>query len=128
MEFTDKEFEEFTNDVKEALRGVCQKYNLKRTKTYISYGKIDFDMKITFQKDEEDIDVERIKFEEDCAYYGFVPDDYLRTFEYHGRTYELYAFIPRAKKYKCMVRDIETGAKLKMTDRYLLNEFGHDFY
>ncbi|MDO4978280.1 MAG: hypothetical protein Q4E53_13595 [Eubacteriales bacterium] len=127
MDFNNQEFDAFAKDVKDALREVCQKYHLKLVGSRISYADVDFDLKLSFEKDDDELEVERIRFERDCEYYGFLPEDYLRTFEYHGRIYELYAFIPRAKKYKCMVRDIETGQKLKMTDRFLLIEFDRDY-
>lgn len=124
MNFNNQGFDEFSKDVKDALREVCQKHQVKLVDSRISYRDIEFDLRLSFEKDDDELEVERIRFERDCEYYRFLPEDYLRTFEYRGHTYELYGFMPRAKKYKCLVRDIETGEELRMSDKYLWIEFG----
>ena len=123
MNFDDKGFDDFEYDMKNALNAICAKHKLKLKGTRIKYGTVDFEMKLYFEKDEEGINSERIKFETDCSYYGFTPNDYLRVFEYMNCEYELTGFQTSAKKYNCIVRNILTGEMIRISNRYLRRLF-----
>ena len=119
MNFTNEEFSAFERDLKAATIALCSKYEVKLKKMKLSYGPVDFDLKLTFEKDEEGVNAERIKFETTCFYYGFEPGDYLRLFEYNGVEYEFIGFETSAKKYNCIVREVETGIRSKVNEKFL---------
>ena len=114
MNFTDSEFDAFERDLKLATAELCKKYQIKLKTSKITYGPVEFDMKLTFQKNEEGLDAEEINFSMICARYGFKPSDYKRTFELLGVEYEFVGFDTKAKKYNCLIREIKTGITSKI--------------
>lgn len=121
MNFDNNDFSAFERDMKRAVQDLCTKYQVKLKKMHISYGAVDFDMKLTFEKNEEGLNTERVKFEMACYRYGFAPDDYMRIFEYNGVEYELIGFDRGARKYNCIVREVDTGIQSKINDQFLHN-------
>lgn len=126
MNFDNNDFSAFERDMKRALQDLCTKYQVKLKKMNISYGAVDFDMKLTFEKNEEGLNTERVKFEMACYRYGFVPDDYMRIFEYNGVEYELIGFDRSARKYNCVVREVDTGIQSKINDKFLHDIFSQE--
>lgn len=100
MEFTKKQFDDFRQDVKEALQGVGEKYELNLDIGSIRYGSYDFTLKITATKSGS-VDGEKEKFMELCSLYGFSPEDYCAEFDLEGKTYRLIGFDPKKRKYAC---------------------------
>lgn len=126
MNFNDNDFCAFEKDVKKAMQELCYKYQLKLKNMNISYGAVDFDMKLTFEKNEEGLNTERVKFEMECFRYGFVPDDYMRIFEYHGVEYEFIGFERKARKYNCIIREVDTGSESRISDQFLHDIFSRE--
>ena len=126
MNFDNNDFSAFERDMKSALQDLCTKYQVKLKKMDISYGAVDFDMKLSFEKNEEGLNTERVKFEMACYRYGFVPDDYMRIFEYNGVEYELIGFDRSARKYNCIVREVDTGIQSKINDKFLHDIFSQE--
>lgn len=119
MNFTDSEFDAFERDLKRATAELCEKYQVKLKGSKITYGPVEFDMKLTFQKNEEGLNAEEINFSMDCFRYGFKPSDYMRSFEHLGVEYEFIGFDTSAKKYNCLVRDLKTGITSKINHKML---------
>lgn len=126
MNFDNNDFSAFERDMKRAVQDLCTKYQVKLKKMHISYGAVDFDMKLSFEKNEEGLNTERVKFEMACYRYGFVPDDYMRIFEYNDVEYELIGFDRSARKYNCIVREVETGIQSKINDKFLHDIFSQE--
>ena len=101
MNFTDSEFSAFERDLKQVTAELCEKYRIKLKGSRITYGPVEFDMKLTFQKNEEGVNADEINFSLYCYKYGFRPCDYGRRFEYLGTEYEFIGFDIGAKKYNC---------------------------
>lgn len=120
MNFDNHDFDAFRRDLKSATRELCEKYqiNLKQIGS-ISYGPVDFTLKLTFEKNEDGVNSERIKFETECFYYGFLPSDYLRSFRHIDGEYEFIGFDRSAKKYNCKIRDLETGIVSRVNNLFL---------
>lgn len=123
MDFTKNDFSSFQNELKNAMQEICAKYQVKVKGMHITYGKVDFDLKISFEKNESGLNTERIQFETECEYYGFTPDDYLRTFIHKENEYELAGFVRNAKKYNCLVRHIVSGKEIRINNIYLRHLF-----
>lgn len=119
MNFTDSEFDAFRRDLKQATAELCEKYKIKLTDSKITYGPVEFDMKLKFQKNEDGINAEEINFSMECFRYGFKPSDYMRSFEHLGAEYEFIGFDTSAKKYNCLVRDLSTGVTSKVNNKML---------
>ena len=126
MQFNDKEFEAFEEDVEEALSKVCDKYQVTLTSIGYRYGKTNFELKLDFEKDDEE--AERIKFEEECESYGFQKSDYKREVFCDNQICEFIGFNPRARKYKCIVRSTETGERFVLTEEQLRDMFDYYLY
>lgn len=126
MNFTDSEFNALKKDLHDVMTEICEKYQIKLKSTRINYGPVEFDMKLTFQKNEEGLDVEQINFSMDCFRYGFKPSDYKRTFEHLGIKYEFVGFDTSAKKYNCIVKDVKTGITSKVNSLILEEIFKSD--
>jgi len=120
MNFDNHDFDAFRRDLKNATRELCEKYqiNLKQMGS-ISYGPVDFTLKLTFEKNEYGVNSERIKFETECFYYGFEPSDYMRSFRHIDSEYEFIGFERSAKKYNCRIRDLETGIVSRVNNVFL---------
>lgn len=125
MNFSSEELNAFQTDLKKATQSLCDKYQVKMKKSKISYGQVDFEMKITFEKNEVGLNTERIRFETECNFYGFTSDDYMRLFEYNGVEYEMIGFDRSAKKYNCIVRETETGICTKINEKFLHSLINH---
>lgn len=119
MNFTNEDFAAFERDLKYALSEVCRKYQVKLKGSKITYGPVDFDMKLTFERNEEGLNAEAINFSIHCLHYGFRPEDYMRSFEHLGVEYEFIGFDTSARKYNCIIRDMETGIKSRVESRVL---------
>jgi len=119
MNFTDSEFDAFERDLKRATAELCEKYKIKLKGSKITYGPVEFDMKLTFQKNEDGLNAEEVNFSMECYRYGFKPSDYMRSFEHLGAEYEFIGFDTSAKKYNCLVRDLRTGATSKVNHKML---------
>lgn len=126
MDFTKKDFSNFQYEIKNAMQDICAKYQVKVKCMHVSYSEVDFDLKISFEKNESGLNTERIQFETECEYYGFTPDDYLRTFIYKENEYELAGFVRNAKKYNCRVRHIESGKEIRINNIYLCQLFDQE--
>ena len=126
MEFTDLEFEGFKSEVRRALKEVCDKYELNLTSMGIRYAEADFDLRLSFDK--TDVDTERIKFMNDCEYYGYQKSDYKRQLWKDNMLYEFVGFKPKAKKYRCIIRNVVSGESIAITDEYLHRLFNSRQY
>ena len=114
MELNEKELNDFRCDVRNAMYELCKKYQVKLTGIDLKYRSTDFEMKLSFDK--ADVDTERIKFENDCEYYGFKKSDYKWRFEQGNDQYEFIGFKPRAKKYRCIARNLSNGQLVVYSD------------
>lgn len=119
MNFTDSEFNAFEKDLKRVTAELCEKYKIKLKGSRITYGPVEFDMKLTFQKNEEGINADEINFSMDCYRYGFRSYDYKRRFEHLGTEYEFIGFDTGAKKYNCLIKDIKLGIVSRVNHKML---------
>lgn len=114
MKFTEKEFNNLREDMIKALAKIEKKYDIKFVSNDITFGDIDFTMKIKVikTKDEsgEDFNYEKHNFERNAWAHGFKPSDYGKTFKTSkGITYAFVDFLPGKRKNFCKLRNVETG-------------------
>lgn len=119
MKFTEQEFDAFEKELKVAIKDLCEKYQVKLKNSKITYDLAEFDMKLTFQKNEEGINAEELSFISNCYRYGFAPTDYMRSFEHLGTEYEFIGFATSAKKYNCLIRELDTGLVSRVNHKTL---------
>lgn len=120
MQFTKNEFDNLREDMAKALAKVEKKYGIKIVSNDITFGDIDFTMKIkvikTKDKDGEDFNYEKHNFERNAWAHGFDPSDYGKTFTTSkGDTYAFVDFIPNKRKNFCKLKNVVTG-KYASTD------------
>lgn len=64
---------------------------------------------------------EKERFESNCLYYGFSKEDYKSPVYDHctGETLIFAGFLPHNRKYKAMLRNTQTGRRIKATLEYV---------
>ena len=107
MNLTETNFNQFRNDVLNALAAVAEKYGCDVTAGKIKYDEtlinISIDFKARGDNGESD---EQVEFNKLCGNYGFKPEHYKKPFVMDGKTYYLVGFNPKARKYYCVISDI----------------------
>ena len=80
-------------------------------------------MQYAFEKNEDAIEKEDNvlkNWQKYAGYYGFSPKDRNAVFrQSDGHKMQLIQFLPKNKKYKCQVKDLDTGKNYKMTPSYV---------
>ena len=105
MSFTKTEFNNFRNDVENALNEVAKKYSLNIHAGNITHDEFDFTMQLKCKK----IGCEKEKFEAYCSLYGFKKTDYLREFTLDNEKFQLIGFNLSASKNNCNIRNVKNG-------------------
>lgn len=76
-----------------------------------------------FRKEDELIygsQCEKDNFMSQCGRYGFAPEDYQKVFRgIYGDELMLIGFISKNRKYKCKLKNINTGRMVKATVKYV---------
>ena len=109
MEFNNKEFKNLRTDIESALQEVEKKYGIKLTCGAISYGVVDFTVKLNGVKNDGNTDGQKALFEERCRYYGFEPKDYERELVIGKNKYKLVGFNVKARTNPCEIQRVSTG-------------------
>lgn len=119
MEFTKRGFNNFREDLKEALKALEEKHNVTISHGGIRYDDTLFTTKMTVTKNRTDgKDVQQAEFEMNCSLYGFKESDYKRKFVSLGETFQIIGFKTRARKMPVMAVSVSTGRRYKFaTDR-----------
>lgn len=69
------------------------------------------------------IDGKKAIFEQQCAGYGFKPDDYKREFSANGRDFQLIGFNRKAPKNNCIIYCIDDKKECKCNDEMVKRAF-----
>lgn len=101
MEFTKGSFENLRKDIKEALKGVEEKYGLTFETGAINYTMLDFTLKLQATKTDIGVDAKEEKFKMYCRKYGFSDDQYKMQVIHNERSFELIGFNPTKPKNRC---------------------------
>lgn len=113
MQFNKQEFLNFREDLKEALKGIEEKYNIKVCQSNISYTDLDFNMKLKVSKNEEGVDIEKEKFKRHCWEFGFKEEQYKAKFKMQGKEFELIGFNLKSPKNCCSIKDLNNDKQYK---------------
>lgn len=117
MKFNKVEFNNFRNDLKDAVKELESKYNVKIDPENISFSHLEFTLKLKVVKHEEGIDVDKEKFEKECRYYGFSKEHYKASFVVQGKEYKLVGFNSRSPKNNCSILEVCSGKTYKTNDQ-----------
>lgn len=110
MNLTETNFNQFRNDVLNALAAVAEEYGCEVTMGNIKYDMTSIDATLYFKaKGENGESAEEAEFKRICEDYGFKPEDYNHCFLMDGKSYNLIGFNPRARKNYCIVRETQSG-------------------
>lgn len=111
MNLAETNFNQFRNDVLNALAAVAEKYGCEVSAGNIKYDNLSIDLTLYFKsKGENGESAEEMDFKANCEKYGFSPEDYQKEFSLNGKTYYLVGFNPRARKNHCIIKD-EKGSQ-----------------
>lgn len=106
MNLTETNFNQFRDDILNALAAVAEKYGCEVTMGNIKYDMTSIDTTLYFKaKGDNGESATQIQFNSRCADYGFTPEDYLRAVCLDGKMYRLVGFNPRARKNYCIIEE-----------------------
>lgn len=116
MEFNKKEFDNFRNDLQQALKGIEEKYQVKINTGKIKYTELDFNIDMKVIKNEDGLNVEQEKFEKYCIIYGFKKEHYKNKITLQNKQFEFVGFNINKPKNSCSIREIGTGKLYQTTE------------
>lgn len=106
MNLTETNFNQFRNDVLNALAAVAEKYDCEATMGNIKYDMTSIDATLYFKaKGDNGESAEEAEFKRVCENYGFKPEDYNAYVILDDKTYRFVGFNPRARKNHCIIKD-----------------------
>ena len=106
MNLTETNFNQFRNDVLNALAAVAEKYGCEATMGNIKYDMSSIDATLYFKaKGDNGESAAQVEFNSRCKDYGFTPEDYNRKVILDNKTYRFIGFNPRARKNHCIIED-----------------------
>ena len=106
MNLTETNFNQFRNDILNALAAVAEKYACEVTMGNIKYDMTSIDTTLYFKaKGDNGESAEEMDFKKYCGDYGFKSEDYNATVVVEGKRYSFIGFNPRARKNYCIIRD-----------------------
>ena len=115
MNLTNVNFNLFRVDVEKALATIAEIYGCDVTAGKIKYDETSINISIDFKaRGENGESGAQVEFNKLCGKYGFKPEDYKKPFVMDGNTYYLVGFNPKARKYYCIISDIN-GKKFGCT-------------
>lgn len=107
MNLTETNFNQFRDDVLNALAAVAEKYECEVTLGNIKYDMTSIDTTLYFKaKGDNGESAEEAEFKRICENYGFKPEDYNAYVILDDKVYRFVGFNPRARKNHCIIKDI----------------------
>ena len=107
MNLTETNFNQFRNDVLNALAAVAEKYGCEVTIGNIKCDMTSIDATLYFEaKGDNGEPAEEVEFKRVCENYGFKPEDYNAYVTSDDKVYRFVGFNPRARKNHCIIKDI----------------------
>lgn len=107
MNLTETNFNQFRNDVLDALAAIVEKYGCEVTMGNIKYDMTSIDATLYFKaKGDNGESAEEAEFKRLCENYGFKPEDYKAYVTLDDKVYQFVGFNPRARKNHCIIKDI----------------------
>jgi hypothetical protein len=99
MAFTKEELRNYRAEIEQALQIVAEKYNINIHAGNISYTENNFTCKLEVTKKEvNSLDYEQAEFNKNCFLFGFIPEDYKKTFAMNGKMFTITGFNLKAHK------------------------------
>lgn len=103
-------------EVAQALKPIAEKYDGIFTVGSIKYDDTKADINLTLLLNGENGEsAEQVEFNKYARAYGFCDADYGTTIFIDGAPYQFVGFLPKARKYPCLLRNAETGKEIKAT-------------
>lgn len=121
MSFSREQLKVMSTELKQALAGFEEKYNVKVTVGSITYSEMQFTTKLTVESNEKfSEEGQRKEFERLCVLYGLKPEDYGKVFSVEVRRgvfedFKLVGFETGRKKYLLRVIRQSDGKSLLLT-------------
>lgn len=126
---TKEMLEKLRRDINTALDAVAASHNGEFKVGNIKYDDNSAKIELTFLINGEDGETaEQLEFNKYARAYGFDPVDYGKTLFVDGVPYQFVGFLPKARKYPCLLRNANTGREIKATlesvqSRIMLDRF-----
>ena len=100
---------EFNNDLQQVLKPIKEKYNVNFEFDSIKWIN-DYEIQMNTNVTDADVDIDKIRFENECEAYGFKPTDYKKIFTMNNGRYMLLGF---DKRYTgtCLIQSLDDGKR-----------------
>ena len=100
-------------EVAQALKPIAEKYDAIFTVGSIKFDDTKADFNLTLLLNGENGEsAEQVEFNKYARAYGFAPIDYGKTLFIDGIPYQFVGFLPKARKYPCLLRNVGTGKEI----------------
>jgi hypothetical protein len=111
-------WEAFRNDIKAAMKVVCDKYDVNAIVGHASYSSQKSEFKLTFAVKDllgQAIDLEAEEFKLYAKRYGMTPEDLDVKFFYTGDIFKIKGMTKTKSKYCIIVKNLSKNSELRMT-------------
>lgn len=113
MEFNKKDFMEFRENAKQALKEVESKFGIEINMGNISYSEEAFTCKLEAKR--TDIDADFVNWKKNCVYYGLAEEDYDSIISIRNGKYKLKRFDNKKRKYPIIAENIIDNKMIGLT-------------
>lgn len=113
---TKTELQQLREEIQAALSKIADAHDGVFNVGNIKYDDNSAKIELTFLINGEDGETaEQLEFNKYARAYGFDPVDYGKTLLVDGVPYQFVGFLPKARKYPCLLRNANTGKEVKAT-------------
>lgn len=120
MEFNKRTLEKLREDMKHVLQEVEKTDSVLIELGSISYNDSQCEVKLKIYRNDGDVDGQKAEFERLAPAYGFKPGDYLRKFNYQGKTFQFCGFNRRARTNCCLFIQTDSQTKYQCTAEVMM--------
>ena len=114
MQFNAKSFNALREDINEALKEVEEKHGISLKAGNISYGDLEFTIKLNGVNTSSREDGEKEIFARKCRYYGLTPEDFGKEFMMGGKKYTIAGINTKARTNTIIIKQESNGKKYVM--------------
>lgn len=112
MQFANHEIKELREELRHVLTLLEKQWDLTIKIGTIRYDEDKAEVQLTCYSGNKS-EAEQREFEKYCRRYALKPEDYRKRYIYNGKIYELIGFDLKARRYHYLLRNIQTGEKIK---------------
>ena len=119
MKITNTTLNQFREDFKKAMKDLEEKYEVQINAGKITYDNISFTFTVKVVNGTDEVEANRITFENNLKGTYLEKEDFLRSFVAEGRTYTITGINPKGRKHPIIIKDVVTGKEYSCGPEYI---------